>query len=102
MTTKTTNSAIQKISEHFDKYKGYVSNPPEEEILGWVLHYMNKYDYESILSIYGIRYLLIIMDLLEEDGDYELCSKVVLVIEDHNKNHGTTYPTHIREIKKLY
>ena len=100
--TKTKNSAIQRISEHFDKYKGYVSNPPEEEILGWVLHYMNKYDYESILKIYGIRYLLIIMYLLELGNDFELCSKIVLVIEDFNQKNSTTYPTHLRKLKKLY
>ena len=94
------NLQIKDVVKHFNMLKKYTSNPPEEKTLGWVLHYINKKDYKSILVKFGIRYLLIVLVLLENREDYEECRVVVNIIEEHCNTHKVELATHLRQIEK--
>ncbi len=93
---------IQEISNHFNKFNGYISNPPEKQTLGWVYHFIDKSSYESIINKFGIRYLLIVIHLLEYHEEYEECQEAVKTITEYNKKYKTNHPTHIREVNSIY
>jgi hypothetical protein len=86
----------------FKDFKTYVSNPPEEQTIGWVFHHMEKGEYEEILKKFGGRYLLIVLYLLEENEEYEECKILYDTIVEYNKKYKLNYSTHIRNIKNIY
>lgn len=87
------------IREYFKFYKEYVPNPPDKEIQGWILHHLKNKSFNTILLNYGIRYLLIVLSMLEDFQNFQDCSKVLELINNYNKYYGRKYPTHIKYLK---
>lgn len=90
---------IDTIKDYFKFYKEYVPNPPDKEIQGWVLHHIKNENYNTILVSYGIRYLLIVLSLLEDYQRFTECAKILKLIKNYNRYYGKKYPTHIRYLK---
>lgn len=99
--TKTTHTdlTIDIINAYFKFHKKQVPNPPDKEIQGWILHYIRKEDFNAILIKFGVRYLLIIMDIFEKSYKYKVCEKILTLINNYNKFYAKGYPTHIRDLK---
>lgn len=90
---------IDIISEYFKFHKNRVPNPPDKEIQGWILHYIRKEDFNAILVNYGIRYLLIVLDIFENSDKFKECEKILKLINNYNTYYDKKYPTHIRDLK---
>ena len=99
--TKTTNTdlTIDIIKEYFNFHKKQVPNPPDKEIQGWILHYIRREDFNSILMKFGIRYLLIVMDMFEKSNKFKECEKILTLINNYNTFYDKGYPTHIKNLK---
>lgn len=99
MTKTNTDLTIDIINEYFKFHKKQVPNPPDKEIQGWILHYIRKEDFNSILIKFGIRYLLIVMDIFENSNKFRECQKILTLINNYNKFYNKGYPTHIKQLK---
>lgn len=95
----TKGLTIDVINEYFKFHKKQVPNPPDKEIQGWILHFINREDFNSILVNYGIRYLLIVLDIFENSDKFKTCDKILTLINNYNTYYDKGYPTHISNLK---
>lgn len=87
------------ILEYFKYHHKHVPNPPNKELQRWVLHFMLKEDFNSILTKLGINYLLVVLDILESNNRYRMCSKIIKLINNYNKFYNTGYSTTLKTQK---
>lgn len=95
----TKNLTIDIVNAYFKFHKNQMPNSPDKEIQGWVLHYIQKEDFNAILVNYGIRYLLIVLDIFENSNKFKTCQKILTLINNYNTYYAKNYPTHISKLK---
>lgn len=93
------NLTIDIINAYFKFHKNQVPNSPDKEVQGWVWHYIQKENFNSILVNYGIRYLLIVLDIFENSNKFKTCQKILTLINNYNTYYANNYPTHISKLK---
>jgi hypothetical protein len=62
--------------------------------------YMKDSRFEKIMYLYGYKYLLAILQYFTDQEKYELCSKIVKAINNHNATVNDKIPTSLSHIKE--
>jgi len=81
------------IYEIRDKNPGLVPFVVTPELVKSMLFYLQTRKYDTIMYIYGYKFLLAIMHMFEEAENYEECQEILNQIEYHNKVLKDDIPT---------
>ena len=62
--------------------------------------YMKDSRFEKIMYLHGHKYLLAVLQYFTKQEKYELCSKIVKAINNHNAMVNDKIPTSLSEVKE--
>lgn len=91
------NSALElfqyAIREHKDSIPGLIT----EKMVRHLALAVEFQNWDTVLYVYGLDFLLAILDFYEVNEDFERCNNVVAAIKAYNDMMGDNLPTHHTE-----